>query len=195
MLGRSDWLAFELRPRGQDYKLGRGQRLAALDAFKIAVYTSIMQGQIPQLNQAVYQKIATQCTCGNLRTAARIITQLYDAFLQPSGLLVTQFKLLGALAAHGPVALSPLAEQLALDPTTLARNLKPLERDGLVDIAIGEDRRTRMVRLTEQGQEALAKALPLWEEAQAWVISQIGQERWHAMFDDCVTLAALARQH
>jgi DNA-binding MarR family transcriptional regulator len=122
------------------------------------------------------------------------ITQLYDAFLQPSGLLVTQFKLLGALAAHGSLALSPLADLLALDPTTLARNLKPLERDGLVDIAVGEDRRKRMVRLTERGQDALAKALPLWEEAQTWVISQLGQERWRAMLTDWAALVSLARQ-
>ncbi|MBO0783244.1 MAG: MarR family transcriptional regulator [Ktedonobacteraceae bacterium] len=154
-----------------------------------------MHDQASQPNQAIYQQVATLCTCGNLRTTARVITQLYDAFLQPSGLLVTQFKLLGALAAHGAIALSPLAEQLALDPTTLARNLKPLERDGLVAISVGEeDRRTRMVRLTERGQNALEKALPLWEEAQAWVISQIGQERWRAMLGDWATLVALTHQ-
>ncbi|MBO0793744.1 MAG: MarR family transcriptional regulator [Ktedonobacteraceae bacterium] len=154
-----------------------------------------MHDQASQPNQAIYQQVATLCTCGNLRTTARVITQLYDAFLQPSGLLVTQFKLLGALAAHGAIALSPLAEQLALDPTTLARNLKPLERDGLVAISVGEeDRRTRMVRLTERGQDALEKALPLWEDAQEWVISQIGQERWRAMLGDWATLVALTHQ-
>jgi DNA-binding MarR family transcriptional regulator len=153
-----------------------------------------MQPQVPELNQAVFRRVVTLCTCGNLRTTARVITQLYDEFLQPSGLLVTQFKLLGALAMHGSIALSPLAEQLALDPTTLARNLKPLEREGLVDISVGEDRRTRMVRMTERGQDALAKALPLWEAAQAWVISQIGEERWQAMLGDWAELVSLAHQ-
>lgn len=123
-----------------------------------------------------------------------MITQLYDTFLAPSGLLITQFKLLGAIAAHEAIALSPLAEQLALDPTTLARNLKPLARKGLVEIAPGEDRRTRLVRITEQGQEALSKALPLWEAAQTWVITQMGQDRWQAMFGDWATLAARIRQ-
>jgi DNA-binding MarR family transcriptional regulator len=154
-----------------------------------------MNHQTSQLNQTVYQQVATLCTCGNLRLVARVITQLYDDMLRPSGLLITQFKLLGALAAQGPVALSPLAEQLDLDPTTLARNLKPLARDGLVEIAVGEDRRTRMVRLTARGQEALTKALPLWEEAQAWVISQFGQERWHTLLGDLAALTALAPQH
>jgi DNA-binding MarR family transcriptional regulator len=153
-----------------------------------------MQRETSQPNQTVYQQVATLCTCGNLRTTARVTTQLYDEFLQPSGLLITQFKLLGALAAHGSLALSPLADLLALDPTTLTRNLKPLERDRLVEISVGADRRTRMVRLTEQGQETLEKALPLWEEAQAWVISQIGQERWHGMLGDWAALVSLARQ-
>lgn len=154
-----------------------------------------MNHQAPQPNQAVYQQVATLCTCGNLRQAARVITQLYDDMLRPSGLLITQFKLLGALAAQGPIALSPLAEQLGLDPTTLARNLKLLTRDGLVEISVGEDRRTRMVRLTVRGQEALTKALPLWEDAQAWVISQFGQERWHTLLSDLAALTALVPRH
>lgn len=151
-------------------------------------------GQAGQADTTAYERVATLCACGNLRAAARVITQLYDAFLQPSGLLITQFKLLGALAAHGAIALSPLAEELALDPTTLARNLKPLERDGLVEIAVGDDRRKRVVRLTARGQMALEQALPLWEEAQAWVISRLGEWRWRAMLGDCAALVSIASQ-
>ena len=135
----------------------------------------------------------TQCTCGNLRKAARVITELYDEFLEPSGLLITQFKLLGAVAAHGAVALSPLAEHLDLDPTTLARNLGPLAREGLVEVFPGEDRRKRLVRITERGQESLEMALPLWENAQAWVIGQLGDERWRGMIGDWANLIVLAR--
>lgn len=133
------------------------------------------------------------CTNANLRKTSRAITQLYDEFLQPSGLLGTQFRLLGAVFANGPIALAPLAEELTLDPTTLARNLKPLERDGLLEISIGEDRRTRMVNITEKGENALQKALPLWEEAQAWVISRLGEDRWRAMLGDWNELVSLSR--
>ncbi len=81
-----------------------------------------------------------------------------------------------------------------MDPTTLARNLKPLERDGLVEISPGKDRRTRVVRITDKGQQALDRALPLWEEAQAWVISQVGDDRWRAMLGDWSELVALVRK-
>ncbi len=109
--------------------------------------------------------------------------------------MITQFKLLGAVAAHDAIALSPLAEHLDLDPTTLARNLQPLVRDGLVVISPGKDRRTRLVRITQRGREALDTALPLWENAQAWIIGQLGEERWRAMLGDWTSLVALAHQH
>jgi DNA-binding MarR family transcriptional regulator len=148
----------------------------------------------PQPGPDTYQRIAALCINANLRKTARAITQLYDEFLQPSGLLGTQFRLLGAAASTGPIALAPLAEELTLDPTTLARNLKPLERDGLVEISAGEDRRTRMVRITEKGQDALQKAFPLWEEAQAWVIRHIGEDHWRTMLADWNELTSLVRE-
>ncbi|RIK41292.1 MAG: MarR family transcriptional regulator [Chloroflexi bacterium] len=153
-----------------------------------------MQNRETQPDRDVYIRMGAICTCSNIRKAARVITQLYDEILHPSGLLATQALLLTAIAAHGSVALTPLAERMAMDRTTLARNLKPLERDGLVEIATGADRRTRVLRLTDRGQEALAKAIPLWEEAQAWVINQLGEERWRAMLGDWAELVSLVRE-
>ena len=165
-----------------------------LDNLQIPVYTAIMQKQDTQPDRDVYTRVAALCTCTNLRRTSRVITQLYDAFLQPSGLLATQFTLLTAIAAYGPIALTPLAEGLAMDPTTLARNLKPLERDRRVAISTGQDRRTRVVRITEQGLDALSKALPLWEEAQARVISQMGENRWRTILGDWTEMVALVHQ-
>jgi DNA-binding MarR family transcriptional regulator len=153
-----------------------------------------MQSQKLQPGPDAYKRVVSSCINANLRKTARAITQLYDEFLQPSGLLGTQFRLLGAVASNGPIALAPLAEELTLDPTTLARNLKPLEREGFVEISAGEDRRTRMVKITEKGQEALLKAFPLWEEAQAWVIGQVGEDHWRSMLADWNELVSLAQK-
>jgi DNA-binding MarR family transcriptional regulator len=151
-----------------------------------------MPNETSQPDQNMYRRIVSSCVNANIRKASRAITQLYDEFLQPSGLLATQFRLLGAVASYGPLALAPLAEELALDPTTLARNLKPLEREGLLEISVGEDRRTRMIKITRKGQNTLMKALPLWEAAQAWVISYLGEDRWQTMLVDWNELSALA---
>ncbi len=126
----------------------------------------------------------TQCTCANLRKAARVVTQAYDAALQPSGLKATQFTVLATLAAEGDVPLTRLAEALVMDRTTLTRNLKPLMRDGLVRIDHEDDRRVRKVVLTEPGRTALEAARPYWEGAQARVHRALGQERWSGLLAD-----------
>ena len=121
------------------------------------------------------------CTCANLRKAARIVTQRFDDALQPVGLGATQLPLLVAVAASGPIPISALAELLVMDRTTLTRNLKPLERDGLLHIATGEDQRTRLIEITEKGQAVLEKAVPLWQAIQSKMIEGLGEESWQTL--------------
>ena len=70
------------------------------------------------------------CTCANLRKATRVITQAFDAALQPTGLKATQFTVLATLARQGDGPLTLLAESLVMDRTTLTRNLKPWSARG-----------------------------------------------------------------
>lgn len=132
------------------------------------------------------------CACFNLRKAARVITQLYDKALRPTGLRVTQFSLLIATMMLESVTVTRLAEIGVMDRTTLTRNLRPLEKKGLIKVAPGDDQRTRVVKVTTRGQEVLAKALPLWEKAQARVIKELGQERWNTLQVDLGEVVSLA---
>lgn len=118
------------------------------------------------------------CACLNLRKASRVVTQIYDETLQPSGLRSTQLPVLVTLATDGPTTITHMAEELLMDRTSLARLLRPLEIAGLIEIVPGEDRRTRAVSLTDRGQEALAEAIPLWDKAQAFVVDRLGRKRW-----------------
>ncbi|HEY2396179.1 MAG TPA: MarR family transcriptional regulator [Rudaea sp.] len=111
-------------------------------------------------------KRQTECVCVNLRRAARAVTALYDDALSASGIKITQFSLLRSVQRNEPVSVSALSEDLNLDRTTLARNLDPLQRDGLIALAAGSDRRVTEVRLTAKGRKAIARALPLWQQAQ-----------------------------
>lgn len=138
--------------------------------------------------------VVDRCTCFNLRKATRAVTQLFDEKLKPSGLLVTQFTILVAIASAGSGTMNDLAQGLVMDRTTLTRNLKPLERQGLISIHPGEDRRERVVSLTDAGRTALAKALPLWEEAQASAIERLGQERWSALLSGLSATTSLLRE-
>jgi len=133
------------------------------------------------------------CACFNVRKTARVITQLYDEVLRPTGLRVTQFSLLMATKGLGPVAVTRLAKMGVMDRTTLTRNLRPLEKQGFIRIAAGEDRRERQVTLTPRGQQALAKAFPLWEKAQARVAEGFGPERLQRLYTELADLRAISR--
>jgi DNA-binding MarR family transcriptional regulator len=113
------------------------------------------------------EDIDGRCNCLAVCKAARYLRALYDKALAPSGLRVTQFTILCKLAKHGPMTIKRLATLIAMDRTTLATNLKPLERQGLLAIALAEDRRARDIRITDLGQKGYDEALPLWADAQA----------------------------
>ena len=120
------------------------------------------------------------CSCFNLRRAARRVTQVYDHALAPSGLKATQFSLLavlGGLEAEEGIAMTRLAEILGTDRTTLTRNLIVVERDALVTVRVGDDSRSRLVALTKTGRAALDRATPLWVEAQAELAKHIGSDQ------------------
>ncbi|MFN8185832.1 MAG: MarR family winged helix-turn-helix transcriptional regulator [Gaiellales bacterium] len=117
------------------------------------------------------------CYCANLRMATRAMTRIYDAALRPAGLRTTQFSILSRLEADGPLGVSRLAERLAMDRTTLAREVGPLVAAGLVERTIGADRRQRRLALTRSGRARLRKAWPLWTHVQRHVGSAFGEER------------------
>lgn len=134
------------------------------------------------------------CVCGSVRRAARAITQLYDDTLRPSGLRITQFGILGATVAMSPITLTRLARATVTDRTTLTRNLKLLEQQGLIRIDAGGDRREREISITREGAEALRKAYPLWQKAQTQVISGLGPKHLKAMQDELAAATALLRK-
>ena len=106
------------------------------------------------------------CNCVAIRKAARRVTQAYDAALADAGIRVTQFMILMALEGDDGVSVNNLAETMAMDRTTMGKNLRPLERDGLVDVKVSEsDRRSRDIVLTRKGRALLERTYPLWRRA------------------------------
>jgi DNA-binding MarR family transcriptional regulator len=122
--------------------------------------------------------VATQCACRRLRGAARTVTRLYDAALRPVGLRATQFSVLVAAELYGEALISELADTLALERTSLTRELKILEEHGLVSITAGEDGRTRVVKVTKEGRSAIALGYPRWREAQSRVLGASDEAGW-----------------
>ena len=110
---------------------------------------------------------AEECNCLAVRQAARHITQFYDAFLLPAGLRATQFSILAKLRRLGPMTINALAAKMVMDRTTLGRNIRPLQREGLLVITPGQpDRRSKELRLSDAGDERLRTAFDGWKLAQ-----------------------------
>jgi DNA-binding MarR family transcriptional regulator len=144
----------------------------------MGVYTLISMATRPTLSESDLAEVASECACRRLRGAARAITRLYDEALRPAGLRATQFTLLVAAELHGEALISELAETLALERTSLTREIKLLEEQGLVSITPGEDRRARIVAVTEEGRKALALGYPRWREVQGRVLGVSEQAGW-----------------
>jgi DNA-binding MarR family transcriptional regulator len=109
-------------------------------------------------------QVRDACLCLHLQRAARTVARRFDEALRPVGLTSGQFSLLMALNRPEPPVLGMVAATLAMDRTTLTANLKPLERRGLVVLSVDtNDRRSRRIALTEEGERVLADAVPIWD--------------------------------
>ncbi len=140
-----------------------------------------MTQPIPQPSLTKVSIVPQTCIGMHIRRASRIVTQIYDAALRPVGLVLNQFTLLVSIHLVKSKSISCLAQELFTDQTTLTRNLKVLEKRGLVAIESGEDRRVRLVSLTDEGRAVLAQALPLWEQAQVDVQARFGHPQWQTL--------------
>src|SRR5579872_5737841 len=95
------------------------------------------------------EQIAEECVGFNVRRLARAVGSKYAEAFAGTGLESTQFSLLVACHLAGQVPMTLLADAIRMDRTTLARNLAPLERQGLVAASPGKDRRVKIVEITK----------------------------------------------
>lgn len=118
------------------------------------------------------------CNCLALRQATRHLTQVYDQFLAPSGLRSTQYSILARLHRKGRMTINALAGELAMDRTTLGRNILPLQRDGLIAVIKSRaDGRRKELCLTQAGAAQLRAAAKGWDKAQAAFERSFGPRR------------------
>lgn len=133
------------------------------------------------------------CIGAALRRTANLVTRIYNAWLAPSGLEVTQYSILRKIQSGAACSASELAEIVGVERSTLARNLDRLEKLGLVEVRAGEGRRL-IHTLTQAGEARVAIAMPLWREAQnAMADAMPGDRAPPAVLDDLAMLRQAAR--
>ena len=122
------------------------------------------------------QPSSAPCICFRVRRASRALTRLYDEALEPTGLTVTQFSILRNSERMDGPTLSQLAEHTGHERSALWRTVQPLIRDGLLTMDAGATERTRRLRITDAGREAVARGEPHWRDSQARVEARLGDE-------------------
>ena len=159
-----------------------GIRKEAVDRIAIDVYIHYMKKQLDMAS-------VENCTCFNVRRISRVITQFFDGEVRRHGIRPTQTPILGALQAKNGWGMAELSEWLGMERTTLLRNLRPLQRDGLVRAKGGGRGGHVELEITEKGRAALAKTLPAWRSAQDKVVAILGKERWSTIISDLENVA------
>src|SRR3954452_11909180 len=134
---------------------------------------------------------AENCVCFNLRWVTRLVTQFYDAEMRRHGIRPTQGTILASLMAKESWNMAELSDWLGMERTTLVRNLRPLQRDGLVQINGGGRGRLVELAITAKGRKQIEKLTPAWKSAQTAAAKTLGKKRWSAMLTD-LEIAALA---
>ncbi|MDN2580415.1 MarR family transcriptional regulator [Aquibium sp. ELW1220] len=113
-------------------------------------------------------QVKNACLCLHVQRAARSLARLFDEAFRPVGITNGQFSMLMSLNRPGPARMREVAALLAMDRTTLTAALKTLERRGLLEVRTDpDDRRGRLLTLTDAGRDTLARAVPIWRDTHA----------------------------
>ena len=107
----------------------------------------------------------SECVLLHTVMAARVLTRRYDDRLRPFGVTLAQFFVLATVSNNPGETVSALADRIAMDRTTLSRNLALLEQKGLVARNQAARGNARTCELTPRGADLLSDLVPHWRTA------------------------------
>ena len=123
------------------------------------------------------------CTNLKLRQLTRLVTRHYDHYTAEAGLKTTQYSLLSHVEKLGPIRPGDLARSMQMDASTLTRNMQPLVVQGWLRIGAGEDARSRLVEITDDGRAKRVEGQRAWKLAQLALNERLGVERVAALHE------------
>ncbi|MEM5582423.1 MarR family winged helix-turn-helix transcriptional regulator [Roseibium sp. AS2] len=117
------------------------------------------------LDEIDFLHMGRTCFGHAARRTANLLTRHYNRHLAGLGLELTQAQLLAAIAEGSAGSAAEIARFLGIDRSTLARNLKPLEKAGLITRRQDGGRRVLPV-LTADGERKVIEIHQAWQRAQ-----------------------------
>jgi DNA-binding MarR family transcriptional regulator len=147
--------------------------------------------------QDLARKMVAECPGMRVARATRVLSRVFNDEFRAIGLQVSQHGVLTfvALAGKDGATIGALAEQMVLDPTTLTRNLRPLQKAGYLTLTRSpRDGRAQIVALTKKGEKTVETIFPLWQRAYGRLQAALGPRSLAELSDhlDLATAAVLA---
>ena len=140
------------------------------------------------------EDVPRPCVCTSIRKAARVLARTYDGALAPAGMSVTQLAVMRALLRHPREPLARVAEDLAMDRTSLYRAIEALKKRRWVTLSAGNDSRSRSASITRSGALILKRADPGWASTQSGIVDRFGHKEWQIFTGELQRLVDCAAQ-
>ena len=121
------------------------------------------------------------CVFTTVRKANRVLFRRYQEALAPTGISIVQLSILRALERHGPMSLVRLADDLAMERTSLYRTIDPLVEASMVKVFKAESGKAKIAELTIEGQKTIERVMPYWAKAQEGILDEIDGGDWLAL--------------
>ncbi len=117
-----------------------------------------------------------QCLGNRIGRLHRVVARQFDQAMRPLGLSLPQLEVLAVLMMGTVVAPSTIAEALAIERSTISRNIAIMERNGWIKTDSSPSGRTTGVSITSRGVDMLASADAAWANAQQQVMKLLGPD-------------------
>lgn len=122
------------------------------------------------------KRVRRECIGLRVRMLSRVISGIYDDALSDVDVKVSQFAVLSTVMSRETARPSELAKILAMDESTLSRNVERMCAKGWLRLERDDDRRSHWIKVTEKGMALLRKAYPAWQKAQDKVSRRLGPD-------------------
>jgi DNA-binding MarR family transcriptional regulator len=150
---------------------------------------------VVQVNFQTTLLVRDTCLCLHVQRAARALARRFDEALKPAGLTNGQFSLMMSLNRPDMpgvprATIGSVAELLGMDRTTVTASARVLFERGWITVnAEREDRRTKVLRLTDEGRMVLADAVPIWTRVHGEIERELGGSKPEILRRDLRVLA------
>ena len=127
------------------------------------------------------ETIARECIAARLRMINRAVSKLYDRALRPYGMRISQLNILVVVSQFGQARQQDVCQALFMERSTVSRDVERMQANGWLDVTVGEDARTSILKVTPAGKRLLEKVIPAWNTVQQQATALFGKEQVAAL--------------